>query len=83
MPVSVGCDQTVPGVASSITGRFRLAPLLEEFDGVGEGAESLEAAEEDLRKDILAAGEIEVLQAVVREGVEGGLLSQQEGSAVI
>lgn len=75
MPVSVGCDQTVPGVASSITGRFRLAPLLEEFDGVGEGAESLEAAEEDLRKDMLVAGEMEVLQAVVREGVEGRFLS--------
>lgn len=83
MPVSVGCDQTVPGVASSITGRFRLAPLLEEFDGVGEGAESLEAAEEDLRKDMVVAGGMEVLQAVVREGVEGGFISQQEGPAVI
>ena len=67
VPVSVGCDQTVPGVASSITGRFRLAPLLEEFDGVGEGADSLEAAEEDLRKDML----MEVLQVVVRDGAEG------------
>lgn len=66
MPVSDGCDQTVPGVTSSITGRFRLAPLLEEFDGVGEGAESLDAAEEDLRKDMLVTEKVEVPKVAVK-----------------
>lgn len=45
----------VAGVTSS-AGRFRLLPLAEEFDGVGEGTETLGTAEEDLRNDMTGAG---------------------------